>query len=116
MGCALGKGAHLCALGKGNIMKRTWRALVGIGVAAVMVGAPLIAAPATAADRAVVVCKYVTTPGEDERPQVVIEPNEASLGEGFTGTFPYMFADAQFDLVIHPVSSCYLPSVARLFP
>ena len=27
-----------------------------------------------------------------------------------------MFADAQFDLVIHPVSSCYLPSVARLFP
>lgn len=27
-----------------------------------------------------------------------------------------MFPDAQFDLVIHPVSTCYMPSVAKLFP
>lgn len=27
-----------------------------------------------------------------------------------------MFATAQFDLVIHPVSTCYLPSLAKLFP
>jgi hypothetical protein len=27
-----------------------------------------------------------------------------------------MFGDGQFDLVIHPVSTCYLPSVKELFP
>jgi SAM-dependent methyltransferase len=27
-----------------------------------------------------------------------------------------MLADSEFDLVIHPVSTCYLPSVHRLFP
>jgi SAM-dependent methyltransferase len=27
-----------------------------------------------------------------------------------------MLADGQFDLVIHPVSTCYLPSLERLFP
>ena len=26
------------------------------------------------------------------------------------------FADSEFDLVIHPVSTCYLPSIAKLFP
>jgi len=26
-----------------------------------------------------------------------------------------MFADGQFDLVIHPVSTCYLPSISRVF-
>lgn len=76
-------------------MNKTWRALIGVAVAALTVATPLIVAPATAAGMAVVVCKYVTTPGEGEVLQGVIEPDESSLGEGFTGTFPYEFADAQ---------------------
>ncbi len=46
----------------------------------------------------VVVCKYVGTPGVDERLQtgqnpIVVDSN--ALEEGFTGTFPWQFVDAQ---------------------
>ncbi|MHC2999876.1 hypothetical protein [Microbacterium sp. HJ5] len=78
-------------------MKKSWRALIGVAVAALTVATPLIAAPAAvAANEAVVVCKYTHTPGEGEVLQVVIEPDESSLGEGFAGTFPYEFTDAHF--------------------
>lgn len=76
-----------------------------------------MAAPAMAADGTVVVCKYVSTPGERERLQVVIEPNVASLGPGFTGEFPYEFADAQIRSVAIgfedeglDISDCPLPA------
>ena len=47
----------------------------------------------------VVVCKYVGTPGVDERLQTgqnpIVVDYHALLGAGFTGTFPFAFSDAQ---------------------
>ncbi|WP_345800653.1 hypothetical protein AAIB33_14415 [Microbacterium sp. AZCO] len=88
-------------------MKHLGRALACAAAAAVLVTAPLIAAPAmadqgaappTAAETKVVVCKYITTPGEGEVLQTGQNPIEVSvnaLGDGFAGAFPYVFTDAQ---------------------
>jgi hypothetical protein len=49
-------------------------------------------------DKKVIVCKYVGTPGVDETLQSGNNPINVSvnsLGSGFTGSFPYSFADAQ---------------------
>ncbi len=46
----------------------------------------------------VVVCKYVGTPGEDERLQTGQNPivvSVSALEDGFDGTFPFAFSDAQ---------------------
>lgn len=47
----------------------------------------------------VYVCKYVGTPGVDERLQTGQNPIEVSVnaleGDGFAGTFPFEFSDAQ---------------------
>jgi hypothetical protein len=103
-------GAQGVRPGKGKIMMHKWRALVGVAVAAALAAAPVIAAPAMADDATdpsvqavavehkVVVCKYVTTPGEGEVLQTgqnPIEVDENALGSEFTGTFPYTFNDAQ---------------------
>lgn len=47
----------------------------------------------------VVVCKYVGTPGTDERLQTgqnpIVVDYHALLGDGFAGVFPFAFSDAQ---------------------
>lgn len=95
-------------------MKHTWRALTGVAVAAALLTAPLVAAPAafgatnalhaaaaTAAvddNKKVVVCKYVVTPGDDELLQTGNNPivvSKNTLGKEFAGVFPFAFADGQ---------------------
>lgn len=68
----------------------------GSGTAA---GSAQVAAPQadTTAGERVVVCKYVRKPHVAEVASHVIIVNEqALLGRGFTGTFPWAFSDAQF--------------------
>lgn len=43
----------------------------------------------------VVVCKYVTTPGDGEVLSHIVIVDESALGDGFDGAFPFAFADAQ---------------------
>ena len=95
-------------------MKHRWRALTGVAVAAALLTAPLVAAPAafgatnalhaaaaTAAvddNKKVVVCKYVVTPGDDELLQTGNNPivvSKNALGKEFVGLFPFPFADGQ---------------------
>jgi hypothetical protein len=54
--------------------------------------------PAPPDDKKVVVCKYVGTP--PGTPDHIIVVSVASLGEGFTGTFPFPFGDAQDSIAI----------------
>lgn len=76
-----------------------WRFTLAVTIMAV--GAYVImTAPgfASAGLHKVVVCKYVGTPGVNERLQTGGNPivvDYHSLGAGFTGTFPYAFNDAQ---------------------
>jgi hypothetical protein len=62
------------------------------------VGATTLVASATASSK-VWVCKYVGTPGVDERLQTGQNPISVSVnaleGKGFAGTFPFEFSDAQ---------------------
>jgi len=50
-------------------------------------------------EKKVLVCKYVGTPGQDERLKEGKQPISVSenslLGDGFDGTFPFEFSDAQ---------------------
>jgi len=75
-------------------------ALAGFGVliAALGVFAAVALAGGPNDEHKVVVCKYVGTPGVDERLQTGGNPivvDYHALGEGFTGSFNYAFADAQ---------------------
>ncbi len=81
------------------------RVLAVIGLGALMAAFGVFVVVALAGDKVVgpngehqvVVCKYVGTPGVDERLQTgnnPITPDASSL-PGFTGTFPWAFADAQ---------------------
>jgi hypothetical protein len=77
-------------------------ALVVLGLVAGLVTSDVAAGDKPAiegpnGEHQVVVCKYVGTPGVDERLQTgnnPITPAASSL-PGFTGTFPWVFADAQ---------------------
>ncbi|HET7513857.1 MAG TPA: hypothetical protein VFJ60_03560 [Gaiella sp.] len=74
-------------------------ALVAVGLVAGLVTGDVVAGDKIQGpngERKVVVCKYVGTPGVDERLQTgdnPITPDAHSL-PGFTGTFPWQFADA----------------------
>jgi hypothetical protein len=82
------------------------RTVAVIGLGALMAAFGVFVVVALAGDKVVgpngehqvVVCKYVGTPGVDERLQtgqnpIVVDSN--ALAEGFTGTVPWAFADAQ---------------------
>jgi hypothetical protein len=84
-------------------MKRVL-AVIGLGALTALLGVFVVVALAgdkivgPNGEHQVVVCKYVGTPGVDERLQtgqnpIVVDSN--ALEEGFTGTFPWEFADAQ---------------------
>ena len=80
--------------------------LLGLaGLGALIAALGVFAAVALAGDKPegpngehkVVVCKYVGTPGVDERLQTGNNPivvDVSSLDDGFTGSFPYTFSDA----------------------
>ena len=77
-----------------------YRFLAVIGASAALVlGAGATVAHATEGDpHKVYVCKYVGTPGVDEILQTGQNPIEvdiAALEDGFVGTFPFEFEDAQ---------------------
>src|SRR5262245_29175058 len=87
----------------GPLMKR----LLGLaGLGALVAALGVFTAVALAGDtpvgpggeHKVVVCKYVGIPGVDEHLQTGGNPivvDASSLGDGFSGTFPYAFPDAQ---------------------
>lgn len=50
-------------------------------------------------EQKVVVCKYVTTPGDGELLSHIVIVDESALGDGFDGTFPFAFADAHFSSI-----------------
>lgn len=72
--------------------------LMAIAVVAILLAgsSATIAAPA---EHQVVVCKYVGTPGADERLQTgenpIVVDDHSLTGKGFDGTFPFSFSDAQ---------------------
>lgn len=74
-------------------------ALLVLSAAAGMWAGGLSLAGSTQGEHKVIVCKYVGTPGVDERLQTGDNPisvDENSLiGKGFAGTFPFEFQDAQ---------------------
>jgi len=72
----------------------------GIVLAAIlMVGFAGQSNAAEDGNQQVVVCKYVGTPGVDERLQTgqnpIVVSENALAGDGFDGTFPFEFSDAQ---------------------
>ena len=92
-------------------MKRTLAllalaALASVGLAAGLVTNEVAAGDGPAAkvegpngEHQVVVCKYVGTPGADERLQTgnnpIVVDSHALEGQGFTGAFPFDFSDQQ---------------------
>lgn len=72
-------------------LKRLLAAAAALAVFALPIGANI--ASATPSQK-VIVCKYVGTPGVDETLQTATSVSANTL-TGFTGTFPFPFADAQ---------------------
>jgi LPXTG-motif cell wall-anchored protein len=72
---------------------------VCIALAVAMISVPLLVASSASADPdvgQVVVCKYTSTPVTGEiAHHIVINSANALEGDGFDGTFPFFFSDAQ---------------------